>query len=74
MENAYCHAVYELLLRVQPGSVGEPAGNVLAPASSSPSVLPVEPASTHSDDNDSDSGSEPDLDDSEDVDWVPPPD
>jgi hypothetical protein len=41
---------------VQPGSVGEPAGNV--PASlSSPSVPPVEPASTHSDDADSDSGS-----------------
>ena len=34
---------YEPLLRVQPGSVGEP-GNVPAPASSSSSVPPVEPA------------------------------
>jgi len=54
--------------------VGEPAGNVPAPVLSSLSVLPVEPASTHSDDNNSDSGSEPDLDNSDDVDWVPPPD
>ena len=59
---------------MQPGSVGEPAGNVPAPVLSSLSVLPVEPASTHSDDNNSDSGSEPDLDNSDDVDWVPPPD
>jgi hypothetical protein len=39
-----------------------------------PSVQPVEPASTPSDNSDSDSGLEPDLDDSNDVDFVPLPD
>src|SRR3984893_6566487 len=63
---------YEPLRGVQPGSVGELAGNVPAPSVSSPSVPPVDPASTHSDNADSDSDSEPDLDDSNDADFVPP--
>src|ERR1700733_11882507 len=63
---------YEPLQGVQPGSVGELAGNVPAPSVSSPSVPPVDPASTHSDDADSDSDSEADLDDSNDADFVPP--
>jgi len=58
---------YEPLQGVQPGSVGETAGNVPALSVSSPSVPPVDPASTHSDSN-SDSGSEADLDD---ADFVP---
>ena len=56
---------YEPLSGVQPGSVGEPADTATPPSSSSSSVPPVEPASTPSDDADSDSGSEPDLDNSD---------
>ena len=63
---------YEPLSGVQPGSVGEPAGSATPPSSSSSSVPPLEPASTPSDDADSDSGSEPDLDDSNDANFVPP--
>src|ERR1700733_15125385 len=62
---------YEPLRGVQPGSVGELAGN--GPALSvSPSVPSVDPASTHSDDADSDSGSEADVDDADNPDFVPP--
>src|SRR5712691_7478245 len=62
---------YEPLSGVQPGSVGEPAGTVPAPALNSPSVPVVDPASTHWDDNDSDSGFDPSVDDPDD-DYVPP--
>ena len=62
---------YEPLSGVQPGSVGEPAGTVPA-TSSLPFVPPVEPASTPPDDDDSDSGSEPDIDDADFVPPVPP--
>jgi len=53
---------------VQQGSVGETAGNVPAP----PSVPPVDPASTHSDNTDLDSHLEPDLDDFDNPDFIPP--
>ena len=55
------------------GSVGDVTGSVLIP-SDSPVVPSVDPAMSHSDDSDSDSGSEPDLDDSNDPPFVPPSD
>src|ERR1700738_1664766 len=63
---------YEPLRGVQPGSVGELAGNVPAPSMSPLSVPSVDLASTHSDVADSDSGSEADVDDADDSDFVPP--
>ena len=54
------------------GSVGDVTGSVPIP-SDSPLVPSVDPATSHSDDSDSDSGSEPDLDDSNDPSFVPPP-
>ena len=63
---------YEPLSGVQPGSVGEPAGTATPPAFLSSSVPHLEPASTPSNDADSDSGSEPDLDNFNDSDFVPP--
>jgi hypothetical protein len=62
---------YEPLSGVQPGSVGEPAGTVPAPALNLPSVPSVDPASTPSDDSDLDSGSEADIDDFNDPNFAP---